>query len=48
VTASRYNQVSSEIWNAVHETLSGRAQPEQSLKKLEGSLTRLSRGGKWQ
>jgi len=48
VTAPRYNQVSSEIWNAVHETLSGRAPAEQSLKKLEGSLTRLSRGGKWQ
>jgi trehalose/maltose transport system substrate-binding protein len=48
VTGARYNQVSSEIWNAVHETLSGRSPPEQSLKKLESSLTRLSRGGKWQ
>lgn len=47
VTASRYNQVSSEFWNAVHETLSGRSKAEASLGRLEGSLGRLSRGGKW-
>ena len=48
VAGSRYNQVSSEIWSAVHDTLSGRSAPEQSLEKLEASLKRLSRGGKWQ
>jgi trehalose/maltose transport system substrate-binding protein len=48
VTGTRYNRVSSEIWSAVHETLSGRSKAEQSLETLESSLTRLSRGGKWQ
>lgn len=47
VTAGRYNQVSSEFWNAVHETLSGRSKAEASLGRLEGSLGRISRGGKW-
>ncbi len=47
VTGNRYNQVSSEFWNAVHETLSGRTPARQSLKQLELGLERLSRGGKW-
>jgi len=47
VTADRYNQVSSEFWNAVHDALSGRATPEASLKALDGKLRRLSRDGKW-
>jgi trehalose/maltose transport system substrate-binding protein len=47
VTGSKYNQVSSEFWNAVHEVLSGKSQPEESLAKLEKTLTRLSRNGKW-
>jgi len=47
VTGSKYNQVSSEFWNAVHETLSGKSQAEESLAKLEKTLTRLSRNGKW-
>jgi trehalose/maltose transport system substrate-binding protein len=47
VTADRYNQVSSEFWNAVHDALSGRAAPEKSLKDLSARLDRLSRGGKW-
>ena len=47
VTGSKYNQVSSEFWNAVHETLSGKSQAEESLAKLEKTLNRLSRNGKW-
>ena len=47
VTGARYNQVSSEFWNAVHESLSGRTPPDQSLSRLEKNLTRMSQGGKW-
>ena len=47
VTGSKYNQVSSEFWNAVHEVLSGKSQAEESVAKLEKTLTRLSRNGKW-
>jgi trehalose/maltose transport system substrate-binding protein len=46
-TGSRYNQVSSEFWNGVHETLSGRAPADRSLARVERTLERLSRGGKW-
>ncbi|MFO1070457.1 MAG: ABC transporter substrate-binding protein [Geminicoccaceae bacterium] len=47
VTGTKYNQVSSEFFNAVHEVLSGKAKAEDSLASLEGKLNRLSRGGKW-
>lgn len=47
VTGDRYNRVSSEIWNAVHDTLSGRSKAEQSLARLQRTLERLSRGGRW-
>mgnify|MGYP000196230098 CR=1 FL=1 len=47
VTGTKYNQVSSEFFNAVHEVLSGKAKAEDSLAALEGKLNRLSRGGKW-
>lgn len=47
VTGPRYNQVSNQFWNAAHEVLSGKAKPEESLQRLEQSLNRLSRGGKW-
>jgi trehalose/maltose transport system substrate-binding protein len=46
-TGSKYNQVSSEFWNAVHESLSGKATPEESLARLERSLNRIGRNGKW-
>ncbi len=46
-TGGRYNQVSAEFWNAVHEVLSGRAEPEAALARLERTLQRLSRGGRW-
>ncbi|HEU4383973.1 MAG TPA: ABC transporter substrate-binding protein [Anaeromyxobacteraceae bacterium] len=46
-TADRYNQVSSDFWNATHEVLSGRSTAEASLKDLAAKLEKLSRGGKW-
>jgi len=47
VTGTRYNQVSNEFWNAVHEVLSGKAKPEEALARLNAMLNRLGRGGKW-
>jgi len=47
VTGSKYNQVSSEFFNAVYAVLSGGKTAEQSLADLEASLKRMSRGGKW-
>ena len=47
ITASKYNQVSNEFWNATHEVLSGKAKAPDSLAKLDGTLKRLNRGGKW-
>jgi len=48
VTASRYNQVSNAFWNETHDVLSGRATAPEALKRLDGHLNRLSRGGTWQ
>jgi trehalose/maltose transport system substrate-binding protein len=47
VTGEKYNQVSSEFFNAVHAVLSGEADAASSLAALEDSLDRLSRGGRW-
>lgn len=47
VTGTKYNQVSSEFFNSVHQVLSGQAEPEQALAQLERKLDRLSRGGRW-
>ncbi|MBE2259771.1 MAG: ABC transporter substrate-binding protein [Rhodobacteraceae bacterium] len=47
VTGVRYNQVSHQFWNAAHDVLSGKASAEQALARLEQSLQRLSRRGKW-
>ena len=47
VTGAKYNQVSNEFWNAVYAVLSGKAKADASLAQLEGSLKRMSRGGKW-
>jgi trehalose/maltose transport system substrate-binding protein len=47
VTGDKYNQVSSEFFNAVHAVLSGRMDAASSLAALERSLDRLSRGGRW-
>jgi trehalose/maltose transport system substrate-binding protein len=47
VTSTKYNQVSSEFFNAVHEVLSGKSDAATSLASLESKLDRLSRGGRW-
>jgi trehalose/maltose transport system substrate-binding protein len=47
VTGEKYNQVSSEFFNAVHGVLSGKTDAASSLAALEGRLDRLSRGGRW-
>jgi trehalose/maltose transport system substrate-binding protein len=47
VTGAKYNQVSSEFYNAAHEVLSGKTDAAASLEALEGRLDRLSRGGRW-
>ena len=47
VTGEKYNQVSSEFFNAVHSVLSDKTDAASSLEALEGRLDRLSRGGRW-
>lgn len=47
VTGRRYNQVSHLFWNAAHDVLSGRAQADEALARLEATLRRLGRGGRW-
>jgi trehalose/maltose transport system substrate-binding protein len=47
VTGVKYNQVSSEFFNAVHQVLSKQADAPASLAALEKKLDRLSRGGRW-
>lgn len=47
VTGARYNQVSSEFFNAAHQVLSGQAAAADALANLERRLDRLSRGGRW-
>jgi trehalose/maltose transport system substrate-binding protein len=46
-TGTRYNQVSNQFWNATHEVLSRKDTPDEALQRLEETLRRLSRGGKW-
>ena len=47
MTGIKYNQVSSEFFNAVHEVLSKQAEAPDSLAALDKKLDRLSRGGRW-
>ncbi|MEZ0170243.1 ABC transporter substrate-binding protein [Microvirga sp. TS319] len=47
VTGQNYNKVSTEFFNAVHQVLSKRAQPEQALNRLDRDLKRIKRNG-WQ
>jgi len=47
VTGRRYNQVSNEFWNAVHDVLSGRRPAPKSLTALAERLRFLSRGERW-
>ncbi|WP_243368018.1 ABC transporter substrate-binding protein [Microvirga solisilvae] len=44
-TGQNYNKVSSEFFNAVHEVLSKRSQPEQALNRLDRDLKRIKRNG---
>ena len=45
VTGSRYNQVSTEFWNAVHDSLSGQKKPETALADLETALKKVKKSG---
>ncbi|MGF1718506.1 ABC transporter substrate-binding protein [Vibrio kyushuensis] len=47
VTGSHYNQVSSHIYNAAHDALSGRKSSKVALEDAEARLQQLSRGGRW-
>jgi trehalose/maltose transport system substrate-binding protein len=47
-TGAKYNQVSSEFYNAVYTVLAGQSDAASALKGLDGKLRRLGRGGKWQ
>jgi trehalose/maltose transport system substrate-binding protein len=47
VTGAKYNQVSNQLWNAVHDVLAGSSKAEASFARLNGSLARLAPGGKW-
>jgi trehalose/maltose transport system substrate-binding protein len=47
VTGAKYNQVSSEFFNAAHDVLTGKAEAGDRLADLESTLDRLSRGGRW-
>jgi trehalose/maltose transport system substrate-binding protein len=47
VTGKNYNKVSTEFFNAVHQVLSKRSQPEQALNRLDRDLKRIKRNG-WQ
>jgi trehalose/maltose transport system substrate-binding protein len=45
VTGADYNRVSATIFDAVHRVLSGRAEPEPALGRLERDLMRIGRRG---
>jgi trehalose/maltose transport system substrate-binding protein len=47
VTGSRYNQVSAEFWNAVHNVLSEQAEAPAALARLDRNLRRVGRNGRW-
>lgn len=46
-TGRRYNQLSTEFWSAVHDTLAGRRTAEANLARLERVLLRVGKGGRW-
>jgi trehalose/maltose transport system substrate-binding protein len=46
-TGNKYNQVSSEFFNAASAVLSGRAEPAAALRMIDEELGRMSRGGEW-
>jgi trehalose/maltose transport system substrate-binding protein len=48
VTGVKYNQVSNQFWNAVHDVLSGSDTAPNALARLAASLKRLAPDGNWQ
>lgn len=44
---TRYNQVSSKIWSAVHRALAHQQSPSEALVDLQRELERLRRVGRW-
>lgn len=46
-TKGKYNQASTEFWNAVHAVLTGQKKGPASVADLKSKLEQLSRGGKW-
>ena len=46
-TGAKYNQVSSEFFNAVTDVLTGKSDGKSALAALDAKLNRMSRGGKW-
>ncbi len=47
VTGRKYNQVSAEVWEGVHQVLTGKKSAEASLKQVEKRLQHISRQGRW-
>lgn len=47
IAGPRYNQLSDIVWNAVHDTLSGKGDAAANLAQAEQRLERLSHGGRW-
>lgn len=47
VTGLKYNQVSYEFWNAVHDVLTRRSTPADAFGTLDTKLERISRHGRW-
>lgn len=47
ITGVKYNQVSNQFWNAVHDVLSGSDTAAGALKRLAASLKRLAPNGNW-
>lgn len=45
VTGAKYPAVSEAFWNATHDVLAGKASAEDALKRLEGRLNQIKRGG---
>jgi trehalose/maltose transport system substrate-binding protein len=46
-TKGKYNQVSSEFWNAVHSVLSKQKKGKDAVAELKSKLEQMSRGGRW-
>lgn len=47
ITGTRYNQVSTEFWESVHQILSKQREPRAEVRRLKSELLRIGRNGKW-